>query len=717
MKIFYIFTLFFLLLGEKIFSQDAIVKIDSLPAQGILLDKGWKFYAGDDSAWASPEFNDNDWESINPTLDIRHIPQFQKTNIGWLRLKLQVDSSLKDEPLGMLLSQVGASEIYLDGRLLYKFGTVSSEKQYISTHYFLRQPFAIKLDTGRFHVLAVRYSYNQKSFLIKYGNPNFCLNIVINTAATTFYHYQKEARRSLIYEMSMMSIWLLLSLISFCLYYLYRTQKAYLYVGIYGFLIFCWSFTGGQVAKWLINTDSVSFALFITFILSMLANPCGLNGVYHLYKQKKTWFFYFLILFGLFALISVILFYDWAYYFYIISILLYSIEYLSASIKAMRNKRPGAIILVCTGLLYIFSLIGAAMLVSANSIDAAYFWGFFGIVIIAIGWSLFMAGEFARTGLSLQARVKEVEHLSQKVIAEEQEKQQILSSQKETLEKQVTERTAELKQSLQELKSAQAQLIQSEKMASLGELTAGIAHEIQNPLNFVNNFSDVNKELLVELKEEIDKGNLTDVKSIADDLIHNEEKINHHGKRADAIVKNMLQHSRTSSGKKEPTDINALADEYLRLSYHGLRAKDKSFNATMRTDFDETIGNINIIPQDIGRVILNLINNAFYVVDEKNKQHPDRYEPTVSVSTKKTNGKVEVRVADNGNGIPKKVLDKIFQPFFTTKPTGQGTGLGLSLSYDIVKAHGGELKVETNEGEGTTFMIALPLENDSSTKK
>jgi two-component system NtrC family sensor kinase len=265
-----------------------------------------------------------------------------------------------------------------------------------------------------------------------------------------------------------------------------------------------------------------------------------------------------------------------------------------------------------------------------------------------------------------------------------------------------------LESTLANLKSTQAQLIQSEKMASLGELTAGIAHEIQNPLNFVNNFSEVNKELLAELQDEIKKGNFDEVNTIAINVIENEEKILHHGKRADNIVKGMLQHSRNNSGQKEPTNINALADEYLRLAYHGLRAKDKSFNATMKTDFDESIGSVNIIPQDMGRVILNLITNAFYVVDEKKKLNQNGYEPTVSVSTKRINGKVEIKVADNGNGIPQKVLDKIFQPFFTTKPTGQGTGLGLSLSYDIVKAHGGELKVETKEGEGSEFIIHLP---------
>ncbi|GAB2839577.1 hypothetical protein GCM10027043_48550 [Ferruginibacter profundus] len=262
---------------------------------------------------------------------------------------------------------------------------------------------------------------------------------------------------------------------------------------------------------------------------------------------------------------------------------------------------------------------------------------------------------------------------------------------------------------LQELKSTQSQLIQAEKMASLGELTAGIAHEIQNPLNFVNNFSEVSNELIDEMNEELNKGDIEEAKAISSDIKQNLEKINHHGKRADAIVKGMLQHSQTSSGKKEPTDINKLADEYLRLAYHGLRAKDKSFNATLKTDFDETLGNIIIIPQDMGRVLLNLITNAFYVVDEKKKSGIENYEPTVSISTKKINGKVEIKVTDNGNGIPKNIVDKIFQPFFTTKPTGQGTGLGLSLAYDIIKAHGGELLVDTTEGNGTTFTIKLPI--------
>jgi len=270
----------------------------------------------------------------------------------------------------------------------------------------------------------------------------------------------------------------------------------------------------------------------------------------------------------------------------------------------------------------------------------------------------------------------------------------------------------EAEDALTELRATQTQLIQAEKMASLGELTAGIAHEIQNPLNFVNNFSELSNELIDEMQDELAKGNNEDAIAIAADVKQNLEKINHHGKRADAIVKGMLQHSRSSTGQKELTDINSLTDEYVRLCYHGLRAKEKSFTAAIKTEFDPAIKKINIVPQDIGRVILNLLTNAFYAVNEKKKLNVSGYEPTVSIITKKIDDKVLIRIKDNGNGISPKVLNKIFQPFFTTKPTGQGTGLGLSLSYDIIKAHGGEIKVETRESEGTTFIIHLTVTDD-----
>jgi two-component system, NtrC family, sensor kinase len=389
-------------------------------------------------------------------------------------------------------------------------------------------------------------------------------------------------------------------------------------------------------------------------------------------------------------------------------VLVFSLVYL---ILSKKEFRPAKAMMYPVLPLIILSFIGNV----TELIDKKFFsqWeNYFDMAILfALIWILAM-----RLITKKQRKVLAAERLKTLEIEKEIQTNEKI---KAALEVQVAERTSaltlqkeELEKTLHELKDTQAQLIQAEKMASLGELTAGIAHEIQNPLNFVNNFSEVNTELIAELKEEIAKGNMEEVKALADDIAANEQKINHHGKRADSIVKGMLQHSRRSSGVKEPTNINALADEYLRLAYHGLRAKDKFFNATMKTDFDDTIGNINIIPQDMGRVILNLITNAFYTVTEKKNASTSsagqHYEPTVTVSTKKVNNKVEIKVTDNGNGIPAKVLDKIFQPFFTTKPTGQGTGLGLSMSYDIVtKAHGGELKVETKEGEGTSFIIIL----------
>jgi len=332
----------------------------------------------------------------------------------------------------------------------------------------------------------------------------------------------------------------------------------------------------------------------------------------------------------------------------------------------------------------------------------------------------------------------------EKLIAEEKEKElQITEALKAKLEVEVAERTSDLRQqkeelekTLVELKAAQAQLIQAEKMASLGELTAGIAHEIQNPLNFVTNFSEVSNELIQEIldlrskKQESEEPveDEIEVDEILGDIRQNLEKIHHHGKRADSIVKGMLEHSRNNSGEKVPTDINALADEYLKLSYHGYRSKDKTFNSDFKSELDPTIPLVNIVPQDLGRVLLNLFNNAFYACHERSKKEiigaegdisdPDIYKgkgtkpfsPLVKVFTKNLSNKIEIKVSDNGSGIPENIKEKIFQPFFTTKPTGHGTGLGLSLTYDIVKAHGGEISLNSKAGKGTEFIISLPIQ-------
>jgi signal transduction histidine kinase len=366
-----------------------------------------------------------------------------------------------------------------------------------------------------------------------------------------------------------------------------------------------------------------------------------------------------------------------------------------------------------------------------------YLWFMFFWLSITASVSAYLAWDFSLTSKALARKLREVKDLSEKNVAIEKEKQDILAAQNQELERQVLERTAELNQSLNELKATQSQLIQSEKMASLGELTAGIAHEIQNPLNFVNNFSDLNKELIGELQEELKKGDLREALSIAENLKDNEEKINLHGRRADGIVKSMLQHSRASGGQKEPTDVNKLVDEYVRLAYHGFRAKHKDFNVKLDLQLDPALGRVPMVAQDIGRVILNLLNNAFQAVEEKaNTAGPD-YQPTVTITSSSPAGdpglrpkghpqgtdrsnsaesanppmreSAIIRVADNGPGISESIKDKIFQPFFTTKPTGQGTGLGLSLSYDIIKAHHGEINIQSNPGEGSSFTIRLPL--------
>ncbi|MBO0948342.1 hypothetical protein J2I46_07125 [Fibrella sp. HMF5405] len=337
------------------------------------------------------------------------------------------------------------------------------------------------------------------------------------------------------------------------------------------------------------------------------------------------------------------------------------------------------------------------------------------VLFIPLSISLYIARSFVFTQRRMEGQLLEVQRLSKQSFEQEKDRQTLLARQKETLERQVAERTAQLQESLDELRTTQNQLVQKEKMASLGELTAGIAHEIQNPLNFVNNFSEVSVDLVAELLEErqrpADERDAGLEDELLSDLSQNLTKISHHGQRASGIVRNMLQHSRTSTGQREPTDLNALADEYLRLSYHGLRAKDKSFNASFRTELDETLPPVKVVSQDIGRVLLNLFNNAFYAVQQRYQQGEANYQPTVTVQTQVVGRKVEIRVRDNGTGIPDEVRSKIFQPFFTTKPTGSGTGLGLSLSYDIItKGHGGTLDVDSEAGQFTEFRITLPMQ-------
>jgi signal transduction histidine kinase len=597
----------------------------------------------------------------------------------------------------------------VDGSLHCTFGSTGiNGKPFEEYNPNYKPPVPFNVEKGNEHILAIHFvdflsalpPYTLKSGF-EYRIKSF---IIITTPE--FRKFNLDMTLTL---RAFRTIWLTVNIILCLLFWLLafqnRSEKNFfiiaVYTTVYAFTIYC---------DQSIPTPGFTYAFYAFLYLAwaILVSLCGIFSLLlmlRIFKRKiSLWFKISLWL--IFAAGIAIVFLQSAYLliFEIGLIIINYAYYIITSWKTLKGAQWAVIV----GIILAFSF-GLSLAIGGMVARENYSLGL-----------LFATGLFLSSPLSLLVYVamrfkeiiKEVRDNAKQVVQLSEEKKEQALNQQKILQEEVNRQTAEIRTTLENLRSTQTQLIQSEKMASLGELTAGIAHEIQNPLNFVNNFSDVNKELLIEMNDEIDKGNLSEVRSIAKDVIDNEEKINHHGKRADAIVKGMLQHSRSSSGQKELTDINALCDEYLRLSYHGLRAKDKSFNATMKTEFDESIGKINIIPQDIGRVILNLINNAFYAVDEKKKLNNNEYEPTVSISTKRLNDKVEIKVADNGNGVPQKILDKIFQPFFTTKPAGQGTGLGLSLSYDIVKAHGGELKVETKEGKGTEFIIMLPINSN-----
>jgi len=564
-------------------------------------------------------------------------------------------------------------------------------------------------------------------------------------AEVSSFQLEKEInRRNLLWNHFFTGVFFMFFVFGFIKYLVQGKDKAYLYYALLG--LFTTLMTVAQAEypplelPWFENLrglelfDELKAAAFVLqglFILEILQ----LKIKYPRITLAAKWLLFSGLLFASIHTISFIVSKEGIYFLYVLKIIygFLLVLFMLGWVLYLAKIRKG---------FYRFIFLGALTIFTAFTLDVLM--EFFNLYHLLPAWfgerrgfnfmqiALLIDLIFYFTGLAHRDRQVEKEKIAfqQQLIQQLETNKDLQEKFTGKLEQQVKEKTAEVvkekaevESTLQELRSTQAQLIQSEKMASLGELTAGIAHEIQNPLNFVNNFSEVNAELIEELKSERAKAKTERDEQLENELLNdiaeNEQKINHHGKRADAIVKGMLQHSRASTGKKEPTDINALAGEYLRLSYHGLKAKDKTFNATIHTDFDESIGKLNIIPQDIGRVLLNLYNNAFYSVTEKKKNpHPLKeeleYEPTVSVSTKLLNspsgdgGKIEIHVKDNGMGILQKVIDKIFQPFFTTKPTGQGTGLGLSLSYDIIKAHGGQISLESKEQEGTVFCIALP---------
>ena len=687
--------------------------------QEIYINKldGWLFKKGNDTVWAKNDIDLSGWKKFKPVeLSAEQADKNGKFE-GWFRIKIKPDTSFGDKPLGINLSSWAACDVYINGELKASNGNTGQNgtpfREPGSLHH---STYPANLVPGNEYTIAVyvvdylspfpprhlKSADGDNNDLISIAGPDFNSTLIPVIIKWTNY------------PAAWISVCSILSLLFWLLAFQNRNEKNLRLIALctsfFALNLLCITIHNSAQSITYFSAALYSYSASLFFILYTLLMPLILAKIF---KRKVTGLLkiflaaYFIIsMAGLFLPGAV-----WviAPLFALITVCIY---YIISSRKRLKGP-PWAI---AAGLLIslVWALLFFFMFAKYQSFTFPYAPLFISGVYLSFPLSLmvYVAMRFKEIIQEVQQHAKQVVQLS------EEKREQALNQQK-ILQEEVNRQTAEIRISLENLKSAQAQLIQSEKMASLGELTAGIAHEIQNPLNFVNNFSEVNKEMLDEAEEEISRGNFDEVKNILRDIKDNSQKINHHGKRADAIVKGMLQHSRKSSGIKELTDINALCDEYLRLSYHGLRAKDKSFNAKFETDFDPSLPKINMVPQEIGRVILNLINNAFYATNERKKLNEKDYEPYVTVSTRRVNyplpgtgagGEVEIRVKDNGTGIPSIIKDKIFQPFFTTKPTGSGTGLGLSLAYDIItKGHGGELSVESGEGEGCLFKISLPL--------
>jgi two-component system NtrC family sensor kinase len=731
---FYIIAFLFplTLFGQR---ENVLVIADSTVADRWLdLTQNWRYQKGDNMAWANPDFDDSSWSQFSG--DNLNMPDGEKAiadrgEIAWFRKRIKANSSLT-KTIVLNIRQQGASEIYLDGRLIHQLGKVSSSKDEIIKINPFRQILQLPLEKGKEQVLAVRFVNAQHKFPM-YTGTNGIIRISISTLSNAnskdiiknnriafFLQQVKNSHIALGITILMFIIF-----ISFYLFFPDEKINGYFAISILLTILYLSGFIR------IIDSPEVSFLItllnYTCFIFSFII---FLYCLYSIMEQPLDWVYKASIFLGLIAIgcfflypVSTV-FIGWTFFLWVAIIRI--------SVKSWnKNKVASILFLICIFIEMLFS--------------ATFFLAFIGVIqtfilfispfifmLIPVTLAIYLGYAFGKRSQDLRLNLERVQKLSK-------EKETILYSQNETLEKQVKERTSELNHSLENLKSTQAQLIQSEKMASLGELTAGIAHEIQNPLNFVNNFSEVSAELVDEMKEELAAGTEASVQfavEIADDLKQNLEKITLHGKRADAIVKGMLEHSKRGSGQKELTNLNALADEFLRLSYQSFLAKEPNFKCELKTDFASDLPQVSVIPQDIGKVLLNLFNNAFYAcaerlaqsevegsrsaVDEKAKSIPqpseagEVYKPLVIIKTtaaKSPSGDlgVEISVQDNGPGIPDSIKEKIFQPFFTTKPTGSGTGLGLSLSYDIVKAHGGEIRIESEEGKGSDFQIIIPV--------
>nr|WP_255723987.1 sensor histidine kinase [Terrimonas ginsenosidimutans] len=693
--------------------QIGTFNLNRIPDKDTLL-AGWKMYAGDDPQFANATFDDSKWEPADPYLqkDIQEFDQLRRSGIIWLRLHVNAASTTLKQQLSAYIIQYTASAVFLNGSLIKKYGTISNDPNDVKAWLPSPMPFPIHFDPGGKNVIAVRIAYEP-------GMPHISL---MNGALTAFEmrigelnkateNYLANQWQSKIYIIiyGVSAGILMIAGIIYLVYFLYdKRQKVHLYYAISvlalslnAFPIEVWGadrYGPVAIACWVYYFEAIFFMIGTLFILITIYTIFN-------YPYRKTF-----AMLSAIALVLCVLMYThgtpaffWASNKYPVVCLLNGVYVCWWAMQ--KHKKDARIILIGLIIYLGFTVIANIADIDSLSNQLAFY---IGQMAFPVGMSFYLGLQSSAINKRLSSTLEEVQELSAKNLLQEKEKQQLLAAQNEILEVQVRERTAALNQSLEDLKATQSHLIQSEKMASLGELTAGIAHEIQNPLNFVNNFSEVTNELVDEMYLELNKGEIMEAKALAIDIKENLDKISHHGKRAEAIVKGMLQYSRRSTGEKEATDINQMCDEYIRLAYHNYLGKPGNSHCFLKTKFDTSIKTIDVIPEDFGMVIMNLLNNAFHAVNQTANGTPPGYEPTVSIATKKLQGKIEIEISDNGTGIPENIIEKIFQPFFTTKPAGQGTGLGLSLSYDIVKAHGGGLKVSSTHGKGSVFTIQLP---------
>jgi len=677
---------------------------------------GWVVHTGDNPQWADPNFDDSKWQPANTAGDIESFSALRSSGIAWIRLHIDVDPAVAKQQLAAYIVQYTASEVYLNGVLLHQYGVVSADAAKVVAYLPPQRPFNITLKPGEENILAVRLAYQPGiPYLSIFYNPLPVFTIYVNDQQTAFDNYdgyQHQMTMYIIIFALTSGVLLIISLI-YLVYFLYdRSQKVNLYYAAFTFAL---SINSLPIEVWGVGRSGAISPQMWVFFMEGVGVTAGmlmlLLTIYTLFGYARRTIFKVLILIGVAV---TMLMYTWSNMGFLIASVGFPViclvEGLYVCIWAIRQRKKDAGIILA-GVVFFTLFTISYYFINADTVLAQVTF-YIAQMSFPVGMSFYLSLQSSLTNKRLKTTLEDVQTLSAKNLAQEQEKQQILAHQNILLETQVSERTAELNQSLIDLKSTQTQLIQSEKMASLGELTAGIAHEIQNPLNFVNNFSEVSAELVDEMQEELQKGDKEEAIAISEDIKQNLKKIKHHGQRADAIVKGMLEHSRVGTGQKQLTDLNALADEFLKLSYHGLRSKDKGFNAEIVTNYDENLPNINVIPQDMGRVLLNLFNNAFYAINQKAKTSGDDYKPTVEITSfyLPLQGFGGLKVRDNGIGIPDAIKEKIMQPFFTTKPTGEGTGLGLSLTYDmVVKGHGGTIRVNSIESEGSEFIINLPI--------